>query len=482
MDTDRELANAWTAFRTRNYQRAHLICQQVLGQSKKNPGALHLMGLTLQRMNRSDEALPYLQRCATLCPKDPQVHLVLGRLHMAMGKHTSALRCFERVLKIDRRSLPALASKAAVLERRGTHEKAIALLEPLVRAGREDAECAAVLARCLNHVGRDDEAVEAIGRHLHRPETAPETRRTLGFALGKIKERREAYDDAFDAYRLANEAVPEQDDPDKFDRRLDELIEVYGPEPMQRAARARHDLAPVLIVGMPRTGSTLVERIIDAHPDAFGAGEHPAMVDLIGSITLTIGSHQPYPRCVADLGVDDADTLGQRYVDALRDGNPAPCVVDKFLQNYEHLGLAALIVPRARIIDCRRDPVNTCTSCYMEALPLGRHPYASTLEGLGRRYRAYERIMAHWASVLTVAMLRVQYEDLVADPDAGCRRIIEFCGLEWDDRCARPHESKREALTLSREQVRKPIYRSSVDRAARFGAHLDPLRSALAGT
>ena len=230
---------------------------------------------------------------------------------------------------------------------------------------------------------------------------------------------------------------------------------------------------------MPRSGSTLVETILAAHPDVAAAGEFPAMQQLINSITLDIGSTLPYPVCIEDLDQNDVDTIAGRYLQRLRaNDDQAQRIVDKFLNNYKHIGMLAVLFPQARIIHCRRHPLDYCLSCFQT--PLSGHPYTADLGHLGAVYVAYERLMAHWRDVLEIPMLEVQYETLVTDQETITRKILEFCGLGFDERCLRFYEGTRTVLTASYDQVTQPIYSSSVGRYRGFEHHLGPLKEALA--
>ena len=175
-----------------------------------------------------------------------------------------------------------------------------------------------------------------------------------------------------------------------------------------------------------------------------------------------------------------ADDLGRTYADRVEAVAPgAKRIVDKQLGNYQMLGVIALLFPGARIIHCTRNPMDTCLSCYAQKLPPGTNTYASSLVHLGAFSRDMQHLMTHWCSVLSVPILEVRYEETVANVETVARSVIEFLGLPWDDACLHFHESRRTVLTLSADQVRRPIYTTSVGRAKRFGALLDPLREAL---
>jgi hypothetical protein len=229
---------------------------------------------------------------------------------------------------------------------------------------------------------------------------------------------------------------------------------------------------------MMRSGTTLTEQILASHPQVHGAGE----LRLFGQITDVLAERlgpEPYPECVGRLDVALARPLAEDHLGRLRDrGGVARRVVDKMPDNYLHLGLIATLLPKARIVHCVRDPIDTCLSCYFQNFA-GLFPFKHDLRHLGAYCREYQRLMQHWRQVLPVPVLELNYEALTAAPEAVSRRLVEFCGLEWDDRCLRFHETDRPVRTASMLQVRRPMYRSAVGRWKRYEKHLGPLIEAL---
>lgn len=481
-DTSELLRLAQRAYDAGDIARARSLCENVLALGKRNPNALYLMATILQDMDRLEEAGRYAERFIQLRPKEPGGHQRLGTILGSLGRYTPALARFDKVLKLSPGNPAAIDAKAYVYLRKGDYSKVEKLLGPYLKAGTENISMAMSYGKLLLHEGRLEEAADFLRRHIAAPDTARGQRRLLNFHLGKVLERAEDWDEAFAAYAAANTGAAARDNPPAYRARVDELMTIFSASAMSGYARADHGLdVPVLVVGMPRTGSTLIEEIIAMHPAAAGAGETHLVPDIVRQAMSTIGSSQPYPRCVGELTTESANTLGRAYVEGLaKAGRAASRVVDKNLLNYEQLGLIALIAPQSRVIDCRRDPMDTCLSCFMEPLAEFIHPYASDLAHLGTRYREYERLMKHWMETLDLEVLTLNYEELVADQEGQTRRVIEFLGLPWSDKCLKFHESKRAVRTLSHEQVKRPIYSTSVKRSERFAAHLEPLRQALA--
>lgn len=476
--SDTRLQAARAAFRAHDLARAEAMCEAIIRADKRDANAIDLLGQIAFVQGDYERAETLFQRMAALCPREPRPQCVLGEIRTTQGRFAEAIGRFDKALRIRAGHEKAIAGKADALEKSGERDEARALLGPFVAKGRETPEMALIQAR-LDLRAEDGEALERlVARHADGP---AHVLAQLRFLRGAQLERGGRIDEAFEEYRAANAMVAMPFRVDAWRGETDDLIAAFGADRIGSMPRAAHgSQLPVFIVGMPRSGSTLIETIIDAHPMASGCGEFPGIELLVSTISLDIGSTLPYPACAEDLEQADVDMLAARYLERLAAAHPdATRLVDKYLPNYRHLGLIAALVPEARVIHCRRDPLDTCFSCFATPLNPAAHPYTCNLEHLGAVYRDYERLMAHWRSVLDPAMLEVPYEDLVADQERVTRRIIDFCGLPWDDRCLRYYESGRRARTASHDQVDQPIYTSAVGRAQPFEKHFAPLRAML---
>jgi hypothetical protein len=461
-------------------QTAEELAQQALAHDQKDVQAHAVLGQIATMQGVFDKAIEHLSTCVRLAPKEIDLQVLLAEAYSNCARHSEALSRYDRALRLQRQYPPALAGKANVLLRQAKLDKAHALLEPLVKAGTEEATVALVYAKILHRQGRSQDAIDVVRRHLDDP-VQPRVIRTLNFQLARLLDSSGAYDQAFDVYLKANGTAKGIWDGDAEAARYDQTIEVFSAQTLQRLPRPSHptDL-PIFIVGMQRSGSTLVEQIIDAHPEAHGAGELLLMHQLTNVLGLKIGSTLPYPRCVADLDQGDVDMLSSAYLEQLRPLAPqARRISDKYLGNYEHVGLISVLLPQARIIHVRRNPLDNCLSCFFQNFAPGVPAYTEDLHDMGRLYADYERIMRYWDDVLDSQVLEVCYERLVAEPEPQIRRIIDFCGLEFDERCTRFYETGREVLTMSRDQVNKPIYTGSIGRYRRYEDHLAPLKEAL---
>ena len=305
----------------------------------------------------------------------------------------------------------------------------------------------------------------------------------IHFALGKALEDVGDYQRAFqhllqgNALRRREITYDEADCQEMF--RL--IAELFDSELFDRF-RGVGDPSPVpiFIVGMPRSGSTLVEQILASHPQVHAAGELTNLFRVVETVSDSAGRPIPFPRCVSALDADGFRRLGQAYLASLpliAAGKTR--ITDKMLGNFLDVGLIHLMLPNARIIHMMRDPVDTCVSCFSKRFSTGQ-AFSYDLAELGAFYRCYHELMAHWRSVLPAgALLDVSYEDVVDNLEEQARRLIDYCGLPWDDRCLSFHENRRHVTTASNVQVRRPLYRSSVARWRRYEAYLQPLLAEL---
>jgi tetratricopeptide (TPR) repeat protein len=442
---------------------AHLNIARVL----EDRGALH-------------EALAEYCRARELAPDTIQALAGIARICAGQGRFEEALAACERIIAGGDDDGWAAGTKAWILERQGKVLDAYELLLPLVRGGDAGVHVASVFAQVCERLDPPSaEAVAVLEAVLGRPGLADADRRQALWALARLLDALGRFDEAFARLEEAKRLEP---DPASRKRVLHvravtaAAIAAYTPERLARLPRATHGSElPIFIVGMPRSGTTLAEQILASHPRVFGAGELAWLPRLA---TKVVPRDAPYPDCLDALTPERVERLARGHLAALQALAPrADRVVDKMMSNYQHLGLIQLLFPRARVIHCLRHPLDTCLSVYF-------HDIQSILENrdlaaLGAVYRDYRRLMARWRELLDLGVFTLRYEALVAEPERTVRELLAFCGLEWDERCLRFHETSRVVRTYSYHQVRKPVYAASVARHAAYARHLGPLREVL---
>jgi tetratricopeptide (TPR) repeat protein len=436
------------------------------------------IGTALLMSSRAAQAAEAFRRALALAPGNRHMLKHLGDALQSLGRLDEALACYRDVRAADPADQGAAAGEAAVLEWLGRQDEAAALVEPLIEAGSDDLSVLLVDARLRAGTAGREEAIARLEARLARSATDYERRR-LHFALGRLHDRAGDPDAAFGHIRRANALRDARFDAAAEQRRADAIMEVFSAQSLSALPRSEvRSQAPVFIVGMPRSGTTLVERMLAAHPKVHAAGERDA-IERMAASTASAGT--AYPASVRMLSTADLNAMARAYLD-----EPGPLaaavrrITDKTPLNFLHLGFISMLLPGALVVHCARNAADTCLSCYFQDFEQG-HAFAYDLRDLGSFYRVYRRLMAHWEAVRPLPMITVDYERLVAEPEAQVRRLLSFCGLEWDPRCLRFYESKGTALTASYDQVRRPVYTDSVDRHRAYARFLTPLRRALDG-
>jgi Tfp pilus assembly protein PilF len=477
------------------------------------------LGILLQSLGRPADAADAFREAIRLRPHFPEAWNNLGGILFKANQNEEAIACFERAVRLrpgyaeacvnlgnalrhDDRLAEGLHWFREALRHRTPYPKAdtnlgVALLE-MGQVEEAETHLRAALGHHTNPVSvwwilaanglyRDtDPGPEELRARLSDAKLAPVERSQLHFILAGLLERQEALDGAFfhfqEGNRIRRDLLSREGhafDPARHESLVDRLIATFTPAFFERVRGFGLEAeTPVFVVGMPRSGSSLVEQIISHHPLAAGAGELRDFPRLAEALPAHVGSNQPYPECVGRLNAGTARALGETYLRRLqRVAGSAPRTTDKMLENFLHLGLIAAVLPRSRVIHCRRDALDTCVSCFLQFF----HGLDFTwdLVDLGYYYRHYQRLMVHWRQVLPLAMLEIDYESLVAETEREGRRLLAFCGLDWNERCLRFYENPRAVRTVSKLQVRQPVFAGSIGRWRKYAAHLRPLREAL---
>ncbi|NNC57157.1 MAG: sulfotransferase family protein, partial [Woeseiaceae bacterium] len=372
----------------------------------------------------------------------------------------------------------ALSGLGHVLKTVGKQDEAIASYRECVRHNPNHGETWWSLANLKTFRFTDDE-IATMQAQLEDEHLPDEQRANFEFALGKAFEDAKDYERAFSYYAQGNDNRRQREnyDPVQTADLHDRFIETFSKEFLEaRPGTGNPSNAPILIVGLPRSGSTLIEQILASHPDVEGTHELPDLGRVARSIGLGREDRKSYPAAVATLSDDQLRELGTEYLRRAERHRELgrPRFTDKLPNNFVHVGFLHLILPNARVINARRHPLDSCLGSYKQLFARGQ-PFTYDLYELGEFYLEYQRVMDHWQEVLPGKVLDVQYEDTVSDLETQVRRILEHCDLPWNDACLKFYETDRAVKTASSEQVRKPIYSSSVQHWRNYEQHLGPL-------
>ena len=438
------------------------------------------LGVALKAQGRLEEAVAHYRRALEINPDYASAHINLGTALRDLGQHDRALAHCRRAIELRPKSAEAHNNLANVLKDLGHTDEAIAHYRRAIELKPTYGQPYSNLAHSRRFGESEVGEVKAMEQRVAAGGLSRDSLSHLHFALGKACDDLGRYDDAFAHYRQANALVATRFDFERFTEYVDQVIQAYDSDLLSRRSDfGRASDLPVFIVGMPRSGTSLVEQILASHPQVFGAGELKNIALITEALPRTLNTATPYPQCIRELDRPQSQELADTYLDHLRQlGDGAERVVDKMMTNFLHLGLVALLLPSARIIHCRRNPLDTCLSCYFQDFS-HRPGFAYDLDHLARYNGQYVRAMQHWRSVLPRPMLEVDYEQLTADQEGVSRSMIEYCGLDWDSRCLQFHRTRRVVQTASTWQVQQPMHTRSSGRWKKYQAHLQPLVEAL---
>jgi tetratricopeptide (TPR) repeat protein len=432
------------------------------------------LGMALFEARRIDDAVAAFRQALALKPNHASAHLNLGLALRQKRLPDEAQASCRAALAVDPNHVDALVFLGELLADRGQFADADALYH---RALSINPACAPALSGIATHRKLTLEDADWAGRaeslFAHPMPVSHEI--GLHYSLGKYHDDTRQYDRAFEHYQVANELsrrlVPDYDDA-KFARYITDIERTFDAAFLRRQQVTARDEAPIIIIGMPRSGTSLAEQILASHPAVFGAGE----------VTFWNSAYHAYRDDRRDRG--EAAMLARfaaEYCELLGSiSGGAQRVVDKLPANFLYAGMIHAALPNARIIHMQRHPIDTCLSIYFQNF-FNIGPYANDLKTLAQYYRQYTRIMSHWRAVMPAsALLEVPYEALLEDQEAWTRRILEFVGLPWDARCLDFHETRRTVITASKWQVRQKMHSASAGRWRNYEKFVAPLQRLLA--
>lgn len=492
---------------------AEKIIRRVVAAESDNLLANHLLGAVLLERGCFAEAKVFLKKALEIDPEYSKVRMKLGVAEFSLVEFDRAEASFRAVITEDAEDEKAHFHLAQTLGAMGRDDEAVNEFRRAIDLWPEFSDAWSSLGRQYQIMGRMDEAAECLEKaldinpkhsgawlllartdyFLKRPEKVKmledlyekgampdDSRSNLAFALGRIFEARKEFDAAFDYFSNGNKYrryTP------RFSIKLEKehfrkLRDVFSREFIERHSVNRvADLTPLFVLGMPRSGTTLVEQILSSHPDVHGAGELVILGKLCMALDALTG--EEFPGGVDRLDAEKFFELGARYLSDLRkESDVAKFVTDKLPHNFKYIGMILIALPNAKIINCRRDPMDNCFSIYRNNF-FQQGGFGVSQKEIGQHYRLYEELMAHWHHVAPGAIHDIVYEDLVSDTETEVRRLLTYCDLNFDPACLAFDENRRPVRTMSNAQVRRPIYSDSISGWKRYERHLDPLKEAV---
>ena len=513
----KEIVAAFSMYADGQIHDAERVVRQYLLTHGNHVEGMRLLAQIGVKMDVLDDAEFLLENLLQLAPLHHVARYEYAIVLLKRHKHVRAREEIEKLLKVYPDNLSYRTTYATVCAGFGDHRQALPIYQEVLRRTPQDPELHLSIAHGLKTLGRTQEAIDsyraaAAARpsfgeaywslanlktyrftdaeiNRMRSEEAGEKialvdRYHLCFAIGKALEDRAEYAESFGYYERGNA--------------LKKTECLYRPESLERTANLQQSMctreffaaregfgcdstAPIFIVGLPRSGSTLIEQILASHSKVEGTMELADIPRLVQDLQgrEAMGSIPRYPGILEKLGAEDFKRMGEHYLrDTLVYRVGKPFFIDKMPNNFRHLGLIHLILPNARIIDARREPLACCFSNFKQLFASGQQ-FTYSIEDITRYYRMYVELMAHWDAALPGRILRVEHERVVEDLDANVRRILEFCNLEFEPGCVDFHKTRRSVHTASSEQVRRPIFKEGIVQWRHFDPWLGPLKAAL---
>ena len=420
-------------------------------------------------------AIETFKKAVSINDKSSDALANLGLCYSAIGDLDSAFEMLERASTIDADNIEIKCSLAMLHEKNGNFHDAESIVKPLLDTAAPNVDVVIAYATLCKHLGECNSALEMIDRCLIDEAVSPILKTSLHYKAGKILDSCKEYDKAFSHYQSANDLETFTYNESASERSLDNIKTLFPADSMHSLAIETQQ-SPIFILGMPRSGTTLVEQILASHPEVFGAGELPYLGNVANALCGQLLSGEKVAQGALSVEGDNLQRLADEYIENSRtySGNEL-FVTDKMPHNFRLIGLINILFPNARIIHCIRNPIDNCLSIYFSHFN-ALHPYASKLQDIANYYsNYYQKLMKYWEETSKINVLNVIYEDLVDDQAGVTSSMLDYCGLEWNDKCLDFHKSGRVAATISYDQVRQPIYSKSKQRWKNYAAHIRPL-------
>lgn len=485
-DADLCWALANLCYRHNMNSQAYRLYKQVVALRVSSPRAWFQFSRCLFSLGQFGAALVAARKAAGLAPDDVEHWIHLGSCLTKTQHAAEALEVRKKAVELAPDSALAHHSLGLEFAFQGDMVSAKAALKDAIGCDPVFIPAHASLATFMSEPDECRELLATVEGLLCGTEPDSQDQSRLYFSIATLKNRLRDYDGAFEAFASGNAIERRSSEPyhrEEYDGFASAIIDAFTPDVFETLKDAGNDTGqPVFVVGMPRSGTTLVSQVLSSHPEVRSAGELARMQLIAMDLLKTGDCDLKYPGDISRMNIGALRALGDDYLETLTASAPGEArrIVDKLPVNFLNLGLIAVMFPRATLVHCTRNPYDTCLSCYFQMFERDAQViFANDLSDIAHFYTVYQRLMEHWKSVLPGRILDVRYEDLVADHEAASRSLIAHAGLDWHPDCLDFRKNSELVHSASVVQVRQPVYGSSVERWRKYEAHIGPLRDAL---
>ncbi len=473
------LQNGQQAMRNERFKEAVRAFEAVLKDMPDHMEANYMMAQMATKLGATRNAVDHIRRALKLGAGQHLIHAAMAEACSKHGLAGEALEHIDKALMLEPENVHTKVLKASILLQLGKMEEAHKLARSIVLANPSDHDAIVLFATSAKFTGTEPEI--ALIEQAYKDNPRPESLKALGYAVGKMHNDAKHYDEAFAWFKSAADRFDTEHVQEQMAERTRLLREAFSKDLiLQKRLTGHPSRKPIFIVGMPRSGTTLTEQILASHPDVYGAGELMAL----SRINMMIASRDAndagdYTKSLHKIDKKTQHILGENYLNTLYGFDKhSKHYVDKMPSNFFYIGLINILFPNAKIIHCTRDAIDNCVSCYTS--PLNEtHLYAKRLDVLGHYYRSYRALMDYWKDVSPIEIFDMSYEATVEDLEGQARALIDHVGLPWNAACLKFNEAKSQISTISKWQVRQPIYATSVKRWKAYEKHIGPLIEAL---
>jgi tetratricopeptide (TPR) repeat protein len=470
----------------KRYDEAIFYYQQALQLNPTDIDACYNLGRTLQENKQYNEAVMYYQKALQLNPALADAYNNIGIILQEKEQLNEALSCFQKAIQSNPNCFEAYSNMGNVFIIQGKLHEGTSYFKKALQLKPDYAEALLNIVRNQSLSCDDSEELFQLTKELIKQDISEHDMVHVYFAMGKLCDNLKMFEKSFEYYRLGNmlKRAQVEFNIDAHVDYLSRIRETFSVDFIKhRKSWGSDSEMPIFIFGMPRSGTTLVEQILASHPNVYGGGELQFFNQMDQKLASLFKVNEPYPECLNFIDDLTAYDIAELYLRKTRKivglSKDYKRFTDKNPFNFYYLGLISLLFPKARFIHCQRHPLDTCISIYFQEFTAGNH-FAYDLRELGLYYREYLKLMNYWQQVLFIHIFELRYEDIVQHQEDVTRKLVEFCGLEWDSECLNFYKKDRPVFTASNWQVRQPIYTTSCGRWQNYEQFLDPLKESLA--